>query len=744
MTRRSLLGAALGLALAACSGGRGPGPLPSAIEPATAVRGESVDVVVTGAQFRPRVLADLDRPGQSVVDLGYAVRVGEAAAVDVVWVDSQTLRATVPGTLAEGVHDVVVTAPGGATGQLLQAFTVTAPPARVIIETRPGGLGREVGDLRLRVGSTDVFFAVVRGLDGGYQRDLPDAEWLVFGAAGTVAPPQGASTTFTATAVGTATVTVHAVGLPDDSTGTITVVPCTENADCRSSCHSQATCDLANAICVPGPADKDTDLDTFIDAACAGGTDCDDGDAQVKPGALEQPYGDPTCNDGRDNDCDGLRDALDDNCLPNAAPIPKLTVNPAAGTPADTFTGSSAGTVDREEPAPGLRYEWDWDADGTFEAAGPTTTHTFAASGFFPVSLKVTDKWGLAALATATVVVAPAADVGVVDIQADENDANATPGAPLGTGFSLREALAWADRTAGVQTVVVPPGTSVRLGSQLDMTSAARTVLVAQGAAIDGAALPGAGSSCLDVAGGPHLIVGLEILNCKGWPLYLHGSGAQVTRAAVHDNTYGVELAGTDNVFGPDNDVWANGSHGVEVAGRGTVIDNTIRNQAAPGIVVRSGGDDARIVGNRIFDTQLGISLLANADRVHVLHNTFHATGADAVAVSASAGFLDVRNNVLSGYATWGLNAGQGSIGTVDANDFFGLTGAGSCRGCTTLGSGSLAVDPKFVDVAARDLRLDLFSPLVDRGVDLGEDRNGAWPGDYLGARPDVGAFEIR
>jgi len=57
----------------------------------------------------------------------------------------------------------------------------------------------------------------------------------------------------------------------------------------------------------------DTDGDGYKDETC-GGSDCDDSDPAVNPGAVEGPAGDPTCSDGLDNDCDGDLDAADPNC----------------------------------------------------------------------------------------------------------------------------------------------------------------------------------------------------------------------------------------------------------------------------------------------------------------------------------------------------------------------------------------------------------------------------------------------
>ena len=58
---------------------------------------------------------------------------------------------------------------------------------------------------------------------------------------------------------------------------------------------------------------RDTDGDGYEDELC-GGQDCDDSDPLVNPGVVE---GDATvtCDDGKDNDCDGLMDASDPDCL---------------------------------------------------------------------------------------------------------------------------------------------------------------------------------------------------------------------------------------------------------------------------------------------------------------------------------------------------------------------------------------------------------------------------------------------
>ncbi|MCP3996888.1 MAG: hypothetical protein GY722_17765 [bacterium] len=67
-----------------------------------------------------------------------------------------------------------------------------------------------------------------------------------------------------------------------------------------------------------GPACLDLDMDGYGDPAnpeCPhAAEDCDDQDDTVNPGETEGLTGDPTCLDGKDNDCDGLIDDLDPDC----------------------------------------------------------------------------------------------------------------------------------------------------------------------------------------------------------------------------------------------------------------------------------------------------------------------------------------------------------------------------------------------------------------------------------------------
>jgi hypothetical protein len=85
--------------------------------------------------------------------------------------------------------------------------------------------------------------------------------------------------------------------------GCVTSPVCATDQECKDAfkgdaCKANARCDPKSSLCLFDILDKDHDQ--YPPQAC-GGTDCDDSDSQVHPGAWED------C-DGKDNDCDGQVD----------------------------------------------------------------------------------------------------------------------------------------------------------------------------------------------------------------------------------------------------------------------------------------------------------------------------------------------------------------------------------------------------------------------------------------------------
>ncbi|MCK6524611.1 right-handed parallel beta-helix repeat-containing protein [Myxococcota bacterium] len=106
-----------------------------------------------------------------------------------------------------------------------------------------------------------------------------------------------------------------------------------------------------------GPLDEDKDGDGLTAAE----GDCDDLDA------LTSPAEDESCSDGKDNDCDGLGDSLDEDCDTKGAGPSCAAVNPGAGRALFTLALAVA-ALRRRRGSPGTTL-----ADEGVGRLGPTT-----------------------------------------------------------------------------------------------------------------------------------------------------------------------------------------------------------------------------------------------------------------------------------------------------------------------------------------------------------------------------------
>lgn len=109
--------------------------------------------------------------------------------------------------------------------------------------------------------------------------------------------------------------------------------------------HPEADCEDANPDVNPGAAEvckalmttatepwmTSTPTETAFWPLRAGGADCEDANSAVNPGAFESCTMAGTCEDGLDNDCNGLADSQDPACRSWCMPGPSSTVE-AQGT----------------------------------------------------------------------------------------------------------------------------------------------------------------------------------------------------------------------------------------------------------------------------------------------------------------------------------------------------------------------------------------------------------------------------
>ncbi|MCE0535778.1 PQQ-dependent sugar dehydrogenase [Kineosporia rhizophila] len=97
----------------------------------------------------------------------------------------------------------------------------------------------------------------------------------------------------------------------------------------------------------------------------------------------------------------------------NKSPQARITADPVSGSKAPLKVEFSAeDSVDPEGKE--LKYEWDFDADGTFDATGVTTSYTYEELGRYTPILRVTDpegKFGLTSTAISVGNVAPTVNV---------------------------------------------------------------------------------------------------------------------------------------------------------------------------------------------------------------------------------------------------------------------------------------------------------------------------------------------
>jgi immune inhibitor A len=109
----------------------------------------------------------------------------------------------------------------------------------------------------------------------------------------------------------------------------------------------------------------------------------------------------------------------------NRAPVADAQVKPTTGPVNSTFIFDGSGSEDDITPSNLLKYEWDFDNNGTYDATGQAVAHSFSTTGTKTVKLRVTDKSASAKSSTdtVTVTVTPA---GLADLVVTSNNTSPT------------------------------------------------------------------------------------------------------------------------------------------------------------------------------------------------------------------------------------------------------------------------------------------------------------------------------
>jgi cytochrome c len=89
----------------------------------------------------------------------------------------------------------------------------------------------------------------------------------------------------------------------------------------------------------------------------------------------------------------------------NRTPIPKISGSPLVGRAPFTVNFSSAGTTDPDGDT--VKYEWDFDANGTVDSTDPNPSFTYTVNADYRATLNVTDSTGRRAAAELPIHIGP-------------------------------------------------------------------------------------------------------------------------------------------------------------------------------------------------------------------------------------------------------------------------------------------------------------------------------------------------
>lgn len=333
----------------------------------------------------------------------------------------------------------------------------------------------------------------------------------------------------------------------------------------------------------------------------------------------------------------------------------------------------------------------------------------------------------------------------LVDVLDDENDPDATPSAPGGSGFSLREAISYANReTSAAHHITFSVTGDIPLSGEGLPPIQGSLHIEGSGfqPRIDGSGI-GNSDPCFTVESSDVTVEGLEVFDCPMQPFVTSASsGPNVVLANnfIHDNGEAVFLYGDAPVMF-FNFITASAGAAIVLHGdEGEILANLLVANAGPGVVLDGGVDGALVLANIAEDNSQGIYVVdgSNAD---IWHNTVRTTLLAGALFDTASG-VDFRNNILASTGTHGVEGSTAQFSALDYNLYWDISGD-DCSACTIgPNSPAPASDPLFSNPAAFDYKPLPGSGAIDLGVDVGSDRNLDLDGLFNGAAPDIGAIE--
>jgi hypothetical protein len=283
----------------------------------------------------------------------------------------------------------------------------------------------------------------------------------------------------------------------------------------------------------------------------------------------------------------------------------------------------------------------------------------------------------------------------LVTTSADENDSGESADPPhQGGGLSLREAIGLANARPGRDCIGFAGPMSLVYATELPaLVDPEGTTLDGEGQVIlSGAALAG-----IRLASPGNLVRGLEIMQFA-LGIAVEASPATLERLVIHDTS---ELA-------------------VLVGGGSQEVDISLC------VIYSSGSAAVRA---------------PRSTGLRVRHCTIVDSGASAIEATGETSGLVLLNSILAGNRGWGVEVDDpAAVATLDHSIMVGNQ-RGVCSVCTA-GDSVLEQDPLFVAPLEFDYTLQEGSPAIDGGIETGLDTNGAEPGLYNGAGPDLGGLE--